>query len=124
MAIYRAMGIFNDAVEAEHNGRHYSIRGTVTFFGGRFALYVDGRKRDATDLTYWRYKGMMSAVVDGELVCVELRFSLFGVRYRLSVGETDFGLKVEKGQSTAFVQLPPPLLLSSGRRSTPPQLMP
>lgn len=111
------MGLFTDAVEAEAHGHHFSVRGAATLFGGRFSLFVDGKKRDWVHGTYFfAPRKTLMAVVDDELVCVEVSLLMTGTQYRLFVGDEEISLHVETGESSLWVQLPRPRLLSA--RST------
>jgi hypothetical protein len=107
------MGLWSDAVEGEHAGHHVGVRGHVAWYGGRFALYVDGRKRDWTHIVLLGRRSMMT-VVDGELVTCHVRYSLRGCEYRVFWGDEEVSLHVEAGESSDWIVAARPSVLPAG----------
>jgi|GEM_PF-5914546 hypothetical protein len=114
------MGILSDHLEAEVDGRLYSVRGNATLFGGRYALSVDGRKVDQVSAFPFT-TASLQAVIDGALVVLHARLGLFGVRYRLFVGDREVPLRVETGESSLAVDVRVPRMLAAQWRSLPPR---
>jgi len=111
------MGILTDVVEAEAYGHHFAIRAVATLTGGAFSLYVDGKKVDWMRASYFRGPKTLAAVVGGELLTAQVTLKLTGCRYRLFLGDEELLLRVEAGESSAFIEFARPMLLTSGSRS-------